>query len=162
MKKWNTTILSRDHKPTIPEEEERILKKGGRIRPMKDEDGEFIGPLRVYMKDKDMPGLAMTRSFGDYFGSIAGVISEPEVTQYFFKEEDKFIVLASDGLFEFMENEEMLKIIKEYYEKNDIVGCCEYLYKESTRKWLKEEEDAIDDITIILVFLDNVYKEVDI
>ena len=25
---------------------------GGRIRPMKDEDGNFIGPLRVYMKER--------------------------------------------------------------------------------------------------------------
>ena len=43
---------------------------------MKDRDVEFIGPLRVYMKENDMHGLAMTRSFGDYFGSTAGVISD--------------------------------------------------------------------------------------
>ena len=159
--KWIAKNLSRDHKPTIPEEAERILKVGGRIRPMKDEDGEFIGPMRVYMKDKDMPGLAMTRSFGDYFGSTAGVISEPEVTEYYFKQEDKFMVLASDGLFEFMESQEIVDIIKDFYEKNDIVGCCEYLYKESTRKWIQEEEDTIDDITMILVFFDDIYEEVD-
>ena len=159
--KWVAENLSRDHKPTIPEEAERILRVGGRIRPMKDEDGEFIGPLRVYMKDKDMPGLAMTRSFGDYFGSTAGVISEPEVTEYFFKPEDKFIVLASDGLFEFIESQEIVDIIKDYYDKNDIVGCCEYLYKESTRKWIQEEEDTVDDITMILVFFDDLYDEVD-
>ena len=160
--KWVAENLSRDHKPTIREEAERILKVGGRIRPMKDEDGEFIGPLRVYMKDKDMPGLAMTRSFGDYFGSTAGVISEPEVSEYFFKPEDKFMVLASDGLFEFMESQEVIDIIKDYYDKNDIVGCCEYLYKESTRKWLQEEEDTIDDITMILVFFEDLYEEVEI
>ena len=159
--KWVAENLSRDHKPTIQEEAERILKVAGRIRPMKDDDGEFIGPLRVYMKDKDMPGLAMTRSFGDYFGSTAGVISEPEVTEYFFKPEDKFIVLASDGLFEFMESQEIIDIIKDYYNKNDIVGCCEYLYKESTRKWIQEEEDTIDDITMILVFFDDIYEEVE-
>ena len=159
--KWVAENLSRDHKPTIQEEAERILKVGGRIRPMKDDDGEFIGPLRVYMKDKDMPGLAMTRSFGDYFGSTAGVISEPEVTEYFFKPEDKFIVLASDGLFEFMESQEIIDIIKDYYNKNDIVGCCEYLYKESTRKWIQEEEDTVDDITMILVFFDDIYEEVE-
>ena len=159
--RWVAQNLSRDHKPTIPEEAERILKVGGRIRPMKDEDGEYIGPMRVYMKDKDMPGLAMTRSFGDYFGSTAGVISEPEVSEYVFKPEDKFIVLASDGLFEFMESQEVVDIIKDYYEKNDIVGCCEYLYKESTRKWIQEEEDTIDDITMILVFFDDLYEEVD-
>ena len=159
--KWIAENLSRDHKPTITEEAERILKVGGRIRPMKDEDGEFIGPLRVYMKDRDMPGLAMTRSFGDYFGSTAGVIPEPEVTEYFFKPEDKFMVLASDGLFEFMESQEIVDIIKDYYNKNDIVGCCEYLYKESTRRWLQEEEDTIDDITIILVFFDDLFSEVE-
>ena len=159
--KWVAKNLSRDHKPIIAEEAQRIIKKGGRIRPMKDEDGEFIGPLRVYMREKDMPGLAMTRSFGDYFGSIAGVIAEPEVTEYFLKEEDKFMILASDGLFEFMGSQEVVDIVKDYYEKNDIVGCCEYLYKESTRKWLKEEEDIIDDITMILVFFDNYYIEVD-
>ena len=159
--KWVAENLSRDHKPTIPEEAERILKVGGRIRPMKDDDGEFIGPMRVYMKDKDMPGLAMTRSFGDYFGSTAGVISEPEVSEYFFKPEDKFIVLASDGLFEFIESQEIVDIIKDYYDKNDIVGCCEYLYKESTRKWIEEEEDTIDDITMILVFFDDLYDEIE-
>ena len=94
------------------------------------------------MREKDMPGLAMTRSFGDYFGSIAGVIAEPEVTEYFLKEEDKFMILASDGLFEFMSSQEVVDIVKDYYDKNDIVGCCEYLYNESTRKWLKEEEDT--------------------
>ena len=159
--RWVAVNLSTDHKPTIPEEAERILKVGGRIRPMKDEDGEFIGPPRVYMKDKDMPGLAMTRSFGDYFGSTAGVISEPEVSEYYFKPEDKFIVLASDGLFEFMESQEVVDIIKDYYDKNDIVGCCEYLYKESTRKWIQEEEDTIDDITMILVFFEDLYDEIE-
>ena len=156
--KWSSENLSRDHKPTIPEEAERILKVGGRIHPMRDDDGDFIGPLRVYMKDKEMPGLAMTRSFGDYFGSTAGTISEPEVTEHILSEEDKFIVIASDGLYEFIESEEVVEYVREFYEKNDIVGCCEFLYKESCRKWLDEEEDAIDDITIILVFFEDYYE----
>ena len=153
-KQWKHENLSRDHKPTIKEEADRIIKKGGRIRQMKDDDGSFIGPLRVYMKDKDMPGLAMTRSFGDYFASTAGTICEPEVTEHYFKEEDKFIIIASDGLFEFIESEEIVNIVKDYYLKNDIVGCCEYLYKESCRRWIQEEEDTIDDITIIIVFFE--------
>lgn len=156
--KFISENLSRDHKPTIPEEAERILKVGGRIRPMLDEDGEFIGPLRVYMKEKEMPGLAMTRSFGDYFGSTAGTISEPEVTEHVFKEEDKFIVIASDGLYEFIESEEVVKLVGDFYKKNDIVGCCEFLYKESYRRWIDEEEDTVDDITIIVVFFEDKYE----
>ena len=152
---WKYINLSRDHKPDIKEEADRIKKKGGRIRPMIDEDGNFVGPMRVYMKDKDMPGLAMTRSFGDNFASIAGTICEPEIKEHILVREDKFIVLASDGLFEFISSEEVGNIVKGYYEKNDIVGCCEYLYKESYRKWLCEEEDTVDDITIILVFFED-------
>ena len=60
-----------------------------------------------------------------------------------------------DSLFEFINSEEVGNIVKSYYEKNDIVGCCEYLYKESYRKWLCEEEDTVDDITIILVFFED-------
>ena len=152
---WKFESLSRDHKPNIKEEADRIKKNGGRIRPMIDEEGCFVGPLRVYMKDKDLPGLAMTRSFGDYFASLAGTIAVPEIKEHILIPEDKFIILASDGLFEFISTKEVGNIIKGYYEKNDIVGCCEYLYKESYRKWISEEEDTVDDITIILVFFED-------
>ncbi|MCQ2817112.1 MAG: protein phosphatase 2C domain-containing protein [archaeon] len=147
--------LSRDHKPSLPDESERIKKAGGRIRPMLDDDGKtFIGPLRVYMKDKEMPGLAMTRSFGDAYAATAGTICEPEVTEHIFQEEDKFIILASDGLYEFISSQEVVDYVKDYYEKNDIVGACEFLYSESKRRWLIEDEDNIDDITIIVVFFE--------
>jgi len=152
---WKFENLSKDHKPNDKEEAERIKKHGGRIKAMTDDDGHFIGPLRVYMKDKELPGLAMTRSFGDYFASLAGTITVPEIKEHILVPEDKFIILASDGLFEFINSEEVGNIIKGYYEKNDIVGCCEYLYKESYRKWIKEEEDTVDDITIILVFFEG-------
>ena len=152
---WKYENLSRDHKPDIKEEADRIIKQGGRIRPMIDEDGCYVGPMRVYMKDKDMPGLAMTRSFGDYFASLAGTISIPEIKEHILTKEDRFIILASDGLFEFISSEEVGNIVKGYYEKDDIVGCCEFLYKESYRKWIQEEEDTVDDITIILVFFEE-------
>lgn len=153
-KKWVSHDLSRDHKPTEKDEAERILKHG-RIRPMLDENGDFIGPPRVYMKEDNVPGLAMTRSFGDYYASLAGTISVPEITKYKFQPEDKFIILASDGLYEFISSQEVVSITKDYYLKDDIVGCCEYLYEESKRRWLDEEQDAIDDITMIIVFFEE-------
>lgn len=65
----------------------RVLKVGGRVVQAKgmqgwlglflDFRGNKVGPLRVWMKDKDVPGLAMTRSFGDEVGRAAGVISDP-------------------------------------------------------------------------------------
>lgn len=55
----------------------RIKKRGGRIQPFRDEDNEFIGPHRVWLKDEEIPGLAMSRSFGDRVAASVGVIAEP-------------------------------------------------------------------------------------
>lgn len=156
---WKHENLTRDHKPSERDEAERILKIGGRIRPMLDEDGCYVGPLRVYMKEKDIPGLSMTRSFGDYYASTAGCISLPEITEYYFQQGDRFMVIATDGLWEFINSDEVITIVQKYYSNNDIVGCSEYLYKESCKRWL-EEEEVIDDITLIIVFFEYISKSV--
>jgi hypothetical protein len=38
-----------------------------------------LGPARVWLKDADIPGLAMSRSFGDKVAASCGVISEPGI-----------------------------------------------------------------------------------
>ena len=152
--KWIAINLSRDHKPTEEDEARRILKKGGRIKPFIDEEtGEEVGPQRVWVKDDEVPGLAMTRSFGDRVAAIAGTICIPEIKEYNFNEDDKFMILASDGVWEFIQNEECINIIGKFYLNNNIEGCCEFLYKESRKRWIKEEE-VVDDITMLLIFFD--------
>ena len=154
LNKWISIDITRDHKPSLPDEEKRILEKGGRIEPMRDEDNTFIGPPRVWLKEQDYPGLAMSRSFGDRVAHSVGVSEEPEIKEYTFCKEDKFFVVASDGLFEFISSHDIVVIIKDFYLSGDIVRCCEYLYKLSREKWMKEEE-VVDDITMILVFLED-------
>ena len=121
---------------------------------MTDDNGNSIGPLRIYMKDDNIPGLAMSRSFGDYYASLAGAICEPEVEEYILEDNDKFIIIASDGLWEYMTNDEVVNIVSDYYNKQDPTSCIEYLYKEAKKRWILQEGDNIDDITIILIFLD--------
>ena len=144
--------LSRDHKPTEKDEEKRILENDGRIQPFI-EDGEFVGPQRVWIKEEEVPGLAMTRSFGDRVAATVGVVSIPEIKEYIFNPNDKFMIIASDGVWEFISSQECIDIIKEFYDRNDLKGCCEFLYQESSKRWLKEEE-VIDDTTMIIVFFD--------
>ena len=57
--------LNRDHKADYPDEEARIVRNGGRVQPYRDMHGNPLGPLRVWHLKEDIPGLAMTRSFGD-------------------------------------------------------------------------------------------------
>ena len=79
MAEWSTECLSRDHKPNMAGENERIVNCNGRVDYYKDIDGRKIGPARVYSKDDDGPGLAMSRSLGDHIAEKLGVISTPDV-----------------------------------------------------------------------------------
>ena len=151
-KEYKAIELSRDHKPTEKDEAKRIYENDGRIQPFT-EEGEFVGPQRVWLKEEEVPGLAMTRSFGDRVAATVGVISEPEIKVFEFNENDKFMIIASDGIWEFISSQECVNIVGEFYEKNDLKGCAEFLYEESSKRWLKEEE-VIDDTTLILVFFE--------
>jgi len=153
-KKWLAINLSRDHKPTEKDEAKRILNRGGRIKPFTDEvTGEEYGPQRIWVKKEEVPGLAMTRSFGDRVAASVGCICLPETKDFNFEEDDKFLILASDGIWEFIESEECINIIGKYYFSNNIESCCKYLYNESRKRWIKEEE-VVDDITLLLVFFE--------
>jgi serine/threonine protein phosphatase PrpC len=69
--------LTTDHKPDAPVERNRIMRRGGRVIQPKNAHGKPLGPSRVYLRDKDYPGLAMSRSIGDSVAHQAGVINEP-------------------------------------------------------------------------------------
>ena len=151
-KKYIAIELTRDHKPTEIDERKRIIENDGRIQPFF-EDGEFVGPERIWIKEDEVPGLAMTRSFGDRVAATVGVISEPEIKEFDLDINDKFMIIASDGIWEFISSQECVDMVSSFYEKNDIKGCCQFLYDDSSQRWLKEEE-VIDDTTIILVFFE--------
>ena len=77
--KWKARSLTHDHKPELKREEARIVSKGGRVEPCIDENGDYIGPNRVWLKDENLPGLAMSRSLGDLVGASVGVSWEPGI-----------------------------------------------------------------------------------
>lgn len=67
--------------------------------------------------------------------------------------DDKFMVIASDGVWEFLSNEDIADIVWPFYEKKNAEGAAEALVRRSYTRW-KEEEEVIDDITCIVIFLD--------
>jgi len=144
--------LSRDHKPDDAEELKRIIKQGGRIDKTFDENGIKAGPNRVWLKYEDYPGLAMSRSIGDFVAETVGVIHEPEILEFKCNYYDaKFIVIASDGIWEYLSNEEVCEIVNFYYKLDDPIEAANKLVKEATKRW-KEEDCVIDDITAVVVF----------
>jgi serine/threonine protein phosphatase PrpC len=85
--------------------------------------------------------------------SKVGIICEPEIKEFFWEKNDKFIIIGSDGLWEYISNQECVNFVKEFYLKNDIKGAINFLYKEASKRWILQQ-DIIDDISIILIFLD--------
>ena len=150
---WTPMNLSRDHKPSDPNEKLRIIQSGGRVESLMDEEKNFVGPERVWLPNEDTPGLAMSRSFGDEVAHKVGVIVCPEIFDYHFDEDDKFIIVASDGIWEFMSSDEVVEIVKDFYLRNDLEDALDYLYNESSKRWISKEK-IIDDITVIIAFLD--------
>ena len=151
MVKGNKIIpLSIDQKPDDPEESKRIIENGGEISQF-EEDGEKSGPFRVWKKGEVYPGIAMSRSIGDLIASTLGVIPEPKFIEDTIDKDTKFIVVASDGVWEFLDNNAVKDIVMPYYEKNDPNGACKELIKKST-EWWNQEDIVVDDITVIVVF----------
>ena len=151
MVKGNKAIpLSFDQKPDDPEESKRIKENGGEISQY-EEDGEKSGPFRVWKKGEAYPGIAMSRSIGDFIASKLGVIPEPKFLEEKIDKDTKFIIVASDGIWEFLDNDDVKNITMPYYEKNDPNGACKELIKRATEFW-NQEDIVVDDITCIVVF----------
>lgn len=74
---WVAHALSRDHKPDTKDEKDRIIACNGRVDTFREANGDPIGPARVWLKHENVPGLAMSRSIGDFVASSVGVSPEP-------------------------------------------------------------------------------------
>ncbi len=143
--------LSRDHKPDDPEEQKRIEDWGGFVRPAP-EPGLSA---RVYLDaEYTMIGLAMARSLGDYAVKAVGVIPEPEVTEFVLEEADQFMIMASDGVWEFISSQEAVDIVQDKFEAGaNCTQACQELIEQASQRWMEEEGDYRDDITAIVVKL---------
>ena len=96
--------LNTAHKPDSPSEKKRIEGCGGVVRPIQLGKDRFIGPDRIWAPGKNSwgPGLALSRAFGDTSARKYGIMAEAEVKTHQITYEDNFIVIGSDGLFDYM------------------------------------------------------------
>ena len=143
--------LSIDHKPDLPEELQRIQESGGTVQKLRDFNGNELGPLRVFKIGCPYPGLAMSRSLGDLQAKECGVISNPQIFEYEVNSNTKYFVVCSDGVWEFLTNENVKDIGTNFYKNNDVAGFCKELVNTSAKIW-EQFESLRDDITAVAVF----------
>ncbi|XP_027339030.1 probable protein phosphatase 2C 73 [Abrus precatorius] len=141
-----TLQLTTDMKPNLPKEAERIMQCKGQVFCMGDEPGVY----RVWMPNGKSPGLAISRAFGDYCLKDFGLISVPDVTQRKLTTRDQFVILATDGVWDVISNEEAVKIVGSAPHKEK---AAERLVNYATHEWKRKRRGiAIDDISVICLF----------
>lgn len=88
--------LSIDHKATDPAEIARVKSEGGSI-----------------MDNRVAGGLAITRAMGDHSYKTFGVSASPYVIRHVLRPFDKFLVIASDGVWDTVNDQQAIECCKE-------------------------------------------------
>ncbi|KAJ1255452.1 hypothetical protein BS78_K218200 [Paspalum vaginatum] len=139
--------LTTDQKPSVPQEAERIKRCNGRVFALKDEPSV----LRVWLPDEDCPGLAMARSLGDFRLKRHGVVSEPQVTHRRVAPGDLFIILATDGVWDVLSNEEVVSIVCATPRKQH---ASKAVAEAAAQRWrAKYPASRVDDCSAVCLFL---------
>ncbi|XP_039050232.1 probable protein phosphatase 2C 27 [Hibiscus syriacus] len=126
--------MSKDHKPNCTSERLRIEKLGGVIY-----DGYLNGQLSV------------ARALGDWHmkgpkGSAYPLSAEPELQETELSEEDEFLIMGCDGLWDVMSSQCAVTMArKELMFHNDPERCSRELVREALKR------NTCDNLTVIVV-----------
>lgn len=143
---YKATYLTPDHKPNLPKERRRIESAGGSVSY----DGYNY---RVHKRSSSGPQLNMSRSFGDLCLSSSGVVSEPDTVQVKLKGNEHFLLVCSDGVWEFLSEQEAVNIVKDALKSGDKESAARALACAASDQWAERDVGTVDDITVVLVLL---------
>ena len=121
--------LSYDDRATDENEHNRIIKQGGIV---------FGG--RVYGQ------LMLSRAFGDWELKSYGVISEPHINIIIIENSDKYIIIASDGVWDVLEDNDVFELYKDKH-KNNTLELCRDIIKNSL------DRGSMDNISCFVIGL---------
>lgn len=140
--------LTVDHKPDSPDEKHRIELSYGYVSPYM-MNGVPEGPARVWdSRNMIKPGLACSRSIGDGAAKQLGVISKPDVTTRTITADDKFLLIASDGLWDSVSEQEAVDMMQKFINTpSKALSSLTELVRQ------REEDMLVDDTTIVFVKL---------
>ncbi|MCL7025551.1 hypothetical protein MKW94_028148 [Papaver nudicaule] len=133
-KRGKAVELSKDHKPDCKSELLRIEKLGGYV-------------LDGYLNEK----LSVTRALGDWHmkgpkGIAYPLSAEPELQETILTEEDEFLIMGCDGLWDVVSSQCAVTIVRRgLMTHNDPKRCATDLVKEAI-KW-----NSSDNLTVIVV-----------
>ena len=115
--------ISTDHKCSDPKEEERIILSGGKVT-----------------KNRVMGQLVLSRCLGDLYCKKYGVINTPDISANKIDKNIKYVVIASDGVWDVVNENEILNLSKKQKNAEEF---CKELVKLSIEKNTKDNVSCI-------------------
>ncbi|KAI9995625.1 hypothetical protein PInf_012690 [Phytophthora infestans] len=138
--------LTSDHKPDRPDEQQRIEKAGGFV-------GKVAGIFRVYsaagaglaVEREKSTYLAVSRAFGDRsLKTPTSLVScEPEVKRVTVQDDDLFLVLACDGVWDVLSEQEAVDIALPHF--HDAKAVADAIVKAAYKK------GSVDNLTATVI-----------
>ena len=160
------TMLSRDHKPDDPTEVERVKQLGGQVK-VKNGVPRVVWERKTPSDDPDkpptidfIPYLNVSRSLGDFWSwsdrTNQFVVSpHPDVGVHpFDPAHQRFLVLASDGLWNVMTPQEAVDFVWEYTAGKELKcqdDSARALINEALCRWRRKGMLA-DNISVVITF----------
>ena len=95
------------HRPSLVSEKIRIYNNRGEVRETHE------GIHRIYLRARMHPGLKVSRSLGDLIPHQIGVISEPEFKVIPISSMDKFLIIATDSVWEYVQPEYLIDYVND-------------------------------------------------
>eukprot|EP00759_Apiculatamorpha_spiralis_P031535 PhF_6_TR3341/c0_g1_i1/m.4719/K14803/PTC2_3; protein phosphatase PTC2/3 len=130
--------LSVDHKPEMPTEKSRIEREGGVVS-----NGRINGVLAVSRGVGDFDFKTTERCRGNMVSVV------PDVQTRVVGKDDEFLLLASDGLWECLSNDEVAQRLNDVGTSEDITKCVENLVDSCVASAPKSP--GVDNITVVLI-----------
>ena len=128
IKEFGNKRLSYDDRASDENEYNRIKNQGGIV---------FDG--RVYGQ------LMLSRAFGDWELKNYGVICEPHITRINLENDDKYIIMATDGVWDVLEDDDVYELSK--FDSNNSLDLCRKIIQTSLDK------GGMDNISCFVIAL---------
>ena len=175
-KKVRIKALTNDHKPNLPKEKIRIEKAGLEVVeetfPSGEKEGKMVSIWKIQRSSREK--IAVSRAFGDFDYKAnedlkmdeQAIISVPDVTIHQRNaSNDLFLVLACDGVFDVMSNDEVGKFVAK--RSNELSQGKEMLSPEMLPEvgddLLKHclELGSSDNMSVLIVALPSIKSNID-
>lgn len=142
-RKGEATPLTLDHKPIIYEEAQRIIRAGGFVR-----DNRVNGALNVSRTIGDLDFKRNT----ELPHTEQMVVATPDITDFELQDGDEFIVLACDGIWDVLSNQEAVDFVrKRIRQGQSLKSICEAMCDFCLAPDLKGMCRGADNMSVIIV-----------